>query len=97
MSPDSAPSSAAPSNSPKPAQAILRELVQSSILLWEEWEALPEPVRDDLLGLPSKDALLDHLLADPLAQHVSGRDVRDAEALLQHLCLRTLSRTWGAE
>jgi response regulator RpfG family c-di-GMP phosphodiesterase/serine/threonine protein kinase len=44
------------------AQAMLRSLVASALVLPEDWETLPEAVQDELLGCQDSDVLLGQLI-----------------------------------
>ena len=48
------------------ANAIAQELLQSSIILAEDWEALPEPAREELLRCADQQALLASLVEHKL-------------------------------
>ncbi|HXG09001.1 MAG TPA: response regulator [Gemmataceae bacterium] len=59
-----------------PARALLHELLRSSLLLYEDWQALPAPLREELGALADRDSLLDRLVEQNLLTAYQADRVR---------------------
>jgi response regulator RpfG family c-di-GMP phosphodiesterase/serine/threonine protein kinase len=61
-------------------QAVLQELLTSSVVLVEDWEALPVPAREEVARSPDRDALLARLVEHKLLTDYQASRVRSGKA-----------------
>lgn len=58
------------------AQVLLRQLLKSSIMLEEDWEALPDSVREELSAIRDKEVLLRQLVENKLLTEFQAVRIR---------------------
>jgi response regulator RpfG family c-di-GMP phosphodiesterase/tRNA A-37 threonylcarbamoyl transferase component Bud32 len=74
------PSRALPPDEPEvPVSSLLQELLTSALVLIEDWELLPVPVREELARAPDRDTLLAGLVEHKLLTEYQASRVRSGK------------------